>query len=281
VALETLFPLPRFVTHETAPVAVCPSNNIPFLCTICTFEKTPQSLPHILDNPIYNALITGNKKLALGNPAVQYIQREVGWFAGMKRNSQKALNELHQMLPAGSRIILFTSKELRIPNSWTIIAARPLLQMVCTKKQNTVKGTKKIVPLKNKHIPAMLRLTHMTNPGPFFKRTIAFGNYEGIFNGRQLVAITGRRLQAGNYAEVSAVCTHPNHTGKGYAAQLVQSQVDKIFAAAKIPFLHVYPDNPAVHLYKKMGFTIRNDCLFFGKRYLIALPEKKPAAKHF
>lgn len=220
-------------------------------------------MPHILDNPIWNALTTGNKKMAIGTQNVKYIQRDVGLFAGMKRNSQKALNELHGLLPAGSKIILFTPKEIIIPNSWSIIAARPLLQMVCTKKQTAVKGSKKIVRLTNKHIPAMLRLTHMTNPGPFFKRTIAFGNYEGIFNGRQLVAMTGQRLQAGAYAEVSAVCTHPKHTGKGYAAQLLQSQLDKIFAVSKIPFLHVYPDNPACFLYKKMGFKIRKQMMVY------------------
>ena len=201
--------------------------------------------------------------MALGTENVKYIQRDVGLFAAMKRNSQKALNELHGLLPAGSKIILFTPKEIIIPSTWNIKAARPLLQMVCYKKQTAVKGVKKITPLKNKHIPAMLRLTHLTNPGPFFKRTIRFGNYEGIFNGRQLVAITGQRLQAVNYAEVSAVCTHPKHTGKGYAAQLLQSQLKKIFTASKIPFLHVYPDNPAVHLYEKMGFKIRKQMMVY------------------
>jgi predicted GNAT family acetyltransferase len=36
--------------------------------------------------------------------------------------------------------------------------------------------------------------------------------------------------------EVSAVVTHPNHTGKGYAKQLVVHTVNEIFKQNKIPF---------------------------------------------
>lgn len=220
-------------------------------------------MSHLLDNPIWQALTSGNKKFASGSKTVKYIKRDVGFFAGMKRNSQKALNELHGLLPAGSKVILFTPKQIIIPATWSIKLEKPLLQMVCKKKRIVVPGLQHIKPLGDKNIPAMLKLTHLTNPGPFLQRTIDFGNYEGIFNGRKLVAMTGQRLHAKNYIEVSAVCTHPNHTGKGYAAKLLQSQLNKIFAKSKNPFLHVYPDNPAVHLYKKMGFTIRKEMMVY------------------
>jgi predicted GNAT family acetyltransferase len=127
-----------------------------------------------------------------------------------------------------------------------------------------------IVALTEKNIAAMLRLTHLTNPGPFLKRTIDFGNYEGIFYRRQLVAMCGQRLKAGTYTEISAVCTHPKHTGKGHAATLIKSQLHKIIRNGKTPCLHAYPENPAVHLYQKLGFTKR-------KLLMVYLIEKNEA----
>ena len=54
-------------------------------------EIKTNSSSHILDNPIWNALTTGNKHFAFGNEQAKYIKREVGLFAGMKNNSEKQL----------------------------------------------------------------------------------------------------------------------------------------------------------------------------------------------
>ena len=98
----------------------------------------------------------------------------------------------------------------------------------------------------------------MTHPGPFFKRTIEFGNYEGVFKGDELVSMAGQRLHAGEFVEISAVCTHPAHSGKGYATALIISQVHQILSASAIPFLHVKDDNlQAIKLYKSLGFEVR------------------------
>ena len=220
-------------------------------------------MPNILDNPIWNALITGNKNLALGNDHVKYIQRDVGLFAGFDITTKKALTELAQLIPAGEKVILFMTKPILVPEQWRTEAARPLLQMVYTKPISFTADAIGIIPLHSHNVPAMLELTGMTNPGPFFNRTIDLGNYEGIFNADQLIAMIGQRMQPGHYAEVSAVCTHPDFTGKGYAAKLLINQINKITAANKIPFLHVYPENPACHLYRKLGFTVRRKLMVY------------------
>lgn len=220
-------------------------------------------MPNILDNPIWNALKTGNKNLAFGNDHVKYIQRDVGLFAGFDITTKKALAELAHMIPVGEKVILFMTKPIQVTAQWSVEAARPLLQMVCTKPIAFAADTVGIVPLYSHNVPAMIELTGITNPGPFFNRTIELGNYEGIFNGEQLIAMIGQRMQPGNYAEVSAVCTHPDHTGKGYAATLIIDQVNKITVAGKIPFLHVYPENPACNLYRKLGFTVRRKLMVY------------------
>jgi predicted GNAT family acetyltransferase len=107
------------------------------------------------------------------------------------------------------------------------------------------------------YIPEMLALTQLTAPGPFFQRTIEFGEYTGIFADDKLVAMAGQRMQPLPYVEISAVCTHPDHLGKGYAGMLLNEQIKRIMAVGKIPFLHVLADNPAVRVYERVGFKTR------------------------
>jgi len=136
--------------------------------------------------------------------------------------------------------------------------------MVCDAGAGQQLVTAGLVPLTNEHVPQMEALAKLTNPGPFAKKTIDFGHYHGVFENDKLVAMAGQRLYPYNYAEVSAVCTHPDHTGKGYARQLLQFQVDRIKAASEIPFLHVKDDNErAIKVYKSLGFATRTKVYFY------------------
>ena len=87
-------------------------------------------------------------------------------------------------------------------------------------------------------VPEMLELTAATEPGPFSPQTIQMGRYFGIraSDGR-LVAMAGERLQSTAFAEISAVCTHPEFRGRGYARALTTFVAAQILAAGKIPFL--------------------------------------------
>jgi predicted GNAT family acetyltransferase len=220
-------------------------------------------MTHTLDNPIWNALNSGNSLFAFGTDSARYIKRDVGLFAGLKDNSVQDLQALYSLLPSKSVVILFTPGEISIPSSWRIQLKKDLLQMEYQHSNSFIEGNNEIVKLNDDNIPAMLELTALTKPGPFLQRSIDFGNYEGIFVNGQLVAMAGQRLQPEPYIEVSAVCTHPYHTGKGYAAKLVASQVEQIRALSGIPFLHVYPENTACKLYEKLGFNTRKQMLVY------------------
>ncbi|MDJ1485125.1 GNAT family N-acetyltransferase [Cytophagaceae bacterium YF14B1] len=224
-------------------------------------------MTHILDNPIWNALTTHNQDISTGNNHVRYFDREIAAFAGLKDNSEEDLNSLYALTPSPIHFILFTPGEISIPTNWKILVKRELLQMVCEKPtlpgSQLAKGAE-LIPLQTKDVPAMLELTAKTNPGPFFVRTIEFGGYHGIFDGDRLVAMTGRRMQPGPYVEVSAVCTHPDYTGRGYAAQLVNHQLQSILTESRIPFLHLFSDNiGAYKVYKKLGFETRREMMVY------------------
>jgi predicted GNAT family acetyltransferase len=107
-------------------------------------------------------------------------------------------------------------------------------------------------------IPEMMRLVEVTQPGPFGLRTQELGTYLGIHIGNRLVAMAGERMKIDGYVEISAVCTHPDVRGFGYAAALVAALSRSALERGEIPFLHVFSDNdPAIALYHKVGFRIR------------------------
>jgi predicted GNAT family acetyltransferase len=69
--------------------------------------------------------------------------------------------------------------------------------------------------------------------------------------------MAGERLQTTGFAEISAVCTHPEFCGRGYARALTTFLAAGILAAGKIPFLHVKSENGAKVVYEKIGFRLR------------------------
>jgi predicted GNAT family acetyltransferase len=213
---------------------------------------------HVLDNPTWNALTTGNASLANGAGTVRYFSNDVSPFTGLEENTTENLLKLHDQLPFDSPIGFVTETETNIPNAWTVLIKMECFQMVYEKEELPEEVTAPIVQLTEKDIAQMLALTKLTVPGPFAERTIDFGHYTGIFDGEQLIAMAGQRMNPQPYAEISAVCTHPDHLGKGYAKQLLNYQITRIKLAGEIPFLHVRCDNErAIKVYESIGFTKR------------------------
>ena len=217
---------------------------------------------HILDNPIWEGLNTGNKHLASGNECVKYFPSRVTTFAGFRDFDAEEFQLLYNMLPQGSVRATFIPYHIDVPAPWQSLPGLEIYQMIdnghITQIGSNDMSDDMIVLLTNKDIPAMLNLTRLTNPGPFNERTIEFGNFFGIFSGNELVAMAGQRLQVHEYSEISAVCTHPDHQGLGYARRLLLHQMKIIRGEGRKPMLHVKTDNKAaVSLYESLGFEIR------------------------
>jgi len=218
----------------------------------------------LLYNPVYNAMLSGDAHLCSGTEKVKYFDEQVSPFAGFHQDYDKGFDDLYNMLPAGRKILYATPQLIKEPEGWQVLAEVKGLQFIYPEGMNLVEPSIKPIPLNNENIEEMMQLAALTKPGPFGRRTIEFGHYHGIFENNQLAAMTGQRLHVANYTEISAVCTHPNYLGKGYAAALILHQLKLILDQGQKPFLHVRGDNDrAIGLYERLGFKVRRPMNFY------------------
>lgn len=221
-----------------------------------------------LDNPVYNALLSGDAKLSRGTENVKYFDEEVSPFVGFDEGYQHGFRDLYELLPPGRKILYAIPKTIQEPVGWEIMHEIQGVQFVFDAPIDPfdIPGHP-IVPLNKHNVEEMVQLARLTKPGPFDTRTIEFGNYFGIFENGKLASMTGQRLHVPGFTEISAVCTHPTHLGKGHAALLLQHQLDLINKSGQSPFLHVRADNErAIALYNRLGFRVRGPMNFYFMR---------------
>jgi ribosomal protein S18 acetylase RimI-like enzyme len=214
---------------------------------------------HPLDNIIWKALTTRQAEFAESFGGARRFIPEVTSLGAFREPSAEGYESLAQLLPERGMIGVFLDNAYQPQGGWAFVAGAPLLEMICKNgKSPTSPSDTELVELGAKDSPEMLELTALTKPGPFGKRTHELGTYLGIRREGKLVAMAGERLKVPGYTEVSAVCTHPDHTGRGYARLLMTEVMQRIRDCGETPFLHVMEDNAgAVELYRKLGFSVR------------------------
>ena len=212
----------------------------------------------MLDNPIWSALSTYHRSFAQGNElALRYIA-PVGPLSAIREQSTAAYEALGQLLGNEEAAALFLESTPQLPHGWKNIHEVCLLQMVDESVAAVSEGPREVELLSASDLPEMLALTQLTQPGPFRERTIELGRYYGIRHEGKLVAMAGERLQMPGFTEVSAVCTHPDHRGRGYAAILISTVVRGLRSRGITPMLHVREGNAsAIRLYEHLGFSVR------------------------
>jgi ribosomal protein S18 acetylase RimI-like enzyme len=216
-------------------------------------KNSPATDVHLLDNPIWSALLTEQAYLAQANRLARRFPGDVAPFGAMADQSAAAYQALAEIL-AGDTAALFLDAPPSLPAGWAMVLRGEMYQMVFEAPIPVATAFSKLTAA---DVPEMLALTKLTQPGPFLPRTIELGAYYGIRESGSLVAMAGERLHLTGFTEVSAVCTHPDFRGRGYSSALMSAVVSGIMRRGETPFLHAKTDNPAVHLYQRLGFKVR------------------------
>ena len=215
-----------------------------------------------LDNPVWFSLSETHQSFAVDYGNIKFYHPDYCPFGGFVKENAivKSIDEYSAMVDN----FFIVGEKPKLSNLLKLNKEVICLQMIVYEPIDIVIKDP-IIKLTEVHIDALYELVNLVQPGYFKRKTALLGNYYGIFKNGELVAVTGERMQMNDFIEVSAVVTHPNHTGKGYAKQLVVHTVNEIFKQNKTPYLHVIEDNKgAIQLYEKLGFTIRRKISFWN-----------------
>jgi ribosomal protein S18 acetylase RimI-like enzyme len=212
---------------------------------------------HLLDNPVWSALTSRQEPLAVAHGQARRFPPDVSTLAALADERDELYSDLEKLVKASQMIALLLKAPPQAPVGWEIVRTAPLLQMLY--ENGTPAGAEhKFIRLGAADAAEMVALAELTKPGPFAMRTHELGTYIGIRDNGKLVAMAGERLRVPGLTEISGVCTHPEHTGKGYAAALIRELLAQIRANGEQPFLHVREANTrAAGLYRHLGFRDR------------------------
>jgi len=230
----------------------------------------------VLDNAVYASLTGSHTHLARRHGrAVRYLG-EVSPFAALPDepggDDWRDLASLVDNLEG----VALAATGAEAPPNWTELVRIPCIQMIdagVEARQDDQFPVASLAPdgfpvaslapddlvrLTHDDVPEMLELVAQTKPGPFAPRTIDMGGYVGLREGGRLIAMAGERLRPPGWTEISAVCTAPEHRGRGLATRLVQAVAYGIRERGETPFLHVASTNTgAMKLYEAMGYVAR------------------------
>ncbi|RPD39001.1 GNAT family N-acetyltransferase [Chitinophaga barathri] len=215
----------------------------------------------VLDNPAWSALNSQHREFALGSELAKRYQPDIVSFVGFAEPSEAATASLDPLMKTGEQFFIIGDLP-PLPDGWEIKNELACVQMVC---QSPIQDpfTADVEPLGEKNSREMYELVQLVMPAYYLPDTHRMGNYYGIRQEGRLVAIAGERMRTDNFSELSAICTHPDFTGRKYAQQLITHLVNRHFESGKIPFLHTGTTNErAIRLYEHMGFSIRREIFF-------------------
>lgn len=215
-----------------------------------------------LDNPVWHSLSESHKEYAIGHDDTLFYDPEYCPF-GAAIKTKKSSNAIVQYSNLSDNFFIVGEKP-EIPATLKIVNKLVCLQMMI-REPIDIPIIDTIIKLEESHREDLLGLVKIVYPEYFKPKTATLGNYYGIYKDNQLVAVTGERMQMNDFIEVSAVITHPEYLGKGYAKQLVAHTANTILNQNKIAFLHVYEKNfGAIKLYEKLGFETRRKISFWN-----------------
>lgn len=210
----------------------------------------------MLDNPMWNSLATRQAPIAQVHGGARRYPPAVAPFAGVGEVSEASSNDLRALISPGEKVGIL-SVIPSLDGGWTLVKEIEIHQYAWPDELQG-KESSDAVLLGEEQIPAMIELTTLVYPAYFRPETARLGDYFGVLVDGRLAAMAGIRMSMDGYQELSAICTHPDFRGRGFARALTQHLVWHVQQQSDVPFLHTEFDNSsAKKLYESMGFLLR------------------------
>lgn len=215
-----------------------------------------------LDNPVWYSLSETHQRFSLNYSQAKFYHPDYCPFGGFNTTENTSENIAEYSKYSDNFFIV--GNEPIFPSYLKLNKELVCLQMTIDDKIH-LDIRDNITQIGIDQSASLNQLVNLVQPGYFKKNTALLGSYFGIVKNDQLIAVTGERMKMNDFVEISAIITHPHHTGQGYAKQLITHAVNNIFHQNKTPYLHVAETNfAAIKLYEKLGFTIRRKMSFWN-----------------
>lgn len=222
---------------------------------VCSKEMNdlPESL---FANPIWHSLHGVHRRFSVSSGEACRYPGDVSPFAAVAAPSIMALEQLGSLLMRGESLWIVGETFPDVPGL-CFETTLECLQMVLPAEIMPLEPTIEIVPLFDTEAPEMVALTDVAFPEFFRPRTCEMGAYYGIRSvGGDLIAMGGERFALEGYPEISGICTHPAHRGRGYAEAIIWHLARQHRRDGLVSWLHVSASNDrAIQLYRRMGFV--------------------------
>jgi predicted GNAT family acetyltransferase len=210
-----------------------------------------------LDRPAWSGLTTHWAPIAEGDARAWRIDRDYGVFGAAADRSPQSLEALAALVPEQGELWMVEREDWPAPPGTRFLRQAECVQMVCERLAPRKAPAFEIVELGEDDARAMYDLAMLTQPGPYAAHTNRLGAFIGVKQGGVLIAMAGERMKMPGLSEVSGVCTHPGHRGRGYAGALMRVVAERMLARGETPWLHAYASNAgAIALYETLGFRL-------------------------
>jgi GNAT superfamily N-acetyltransferase len=209
-------------------------------------------------NPVWYSLLGPHRHLAVGGADARRYPAEVTPFAALAEPSSAAVRHLRELLEPGDPVWIVDAGLPRVPEI-TVEGSLLCLQMALSPRAVLSAPSApavEIVPLGAVNAGEMVALTDVAFPGFFRSKTYQMGSYFGVRAADGLlIAMAGERLRLEGHPEMSGICTHPAHRGKGLARQLIVHLAALHRRQGLVSWLQVSAANAnAIALYRDIGF---------------------------